>query len=44
LTFYHFKKIQELCNEKQKVKFQGIIKDALHKSGREGNRPPPPRH
>lgn len=51
-AFYHFKSIQELCDEKQKETFQKIIKDALHKGrgepqgipdGRNGP-PPPPNH
>ena len=41
LTFYHFKKIQELCNDNQKETFRRIVNDALHRNGREGNRPPP---
>tara|TARA_R110002050_G_scaffold4573_1_gene22045 strand:+ start:28692 stop:29186 length:495 start_codon:yes stop_codon:yes gene_type:complete len=46
----HFKSIQELCNDKQKEKFNKIISDALRKGARnqgpprrerlEGNRPP----
>lgn len=54
-AFYHFKSIQELCNDEQKEKFKRIINDALHKQGRKDNRPPlrngdgehrrpPPRH
>ncbi|MDO5977740.1 hypothetical protein [Flavivirga spongiicola] len=54
-VFYHFKDIQELCNDKQKEKLKKIINDALHKRGkkeqrpplRNGNgehRPPPPKH
>ncbi|MEC3908341.1 hypothetical protein VOI54_15025 [Tamlana sp. 2201CG12-4] len=50
-TFNHFRHIQELCNEKQKEKFNDIVKDALRKGIREqrppherhdGHRPPPP--
>ncbi|MFD2541506.1 Spy/CpxP family protein refolding chaperone [Lacinutrix gracilariae] len=52
-VFYHFNNIHNLCNAKQKQKFNKIIKDAMHKGvesgGRprgaespEGNRPPPP--
>ena len=37
-AFYHFRSIQELCNEKQKEKFNKIINDALRKGG--GDRPP----
>ncbi|WP_303316035.1 hypothetical protein Q4Q34_13175 [Flavivirga abyssicola] len=54
-TFYHFKDIEALCNEKQKGKFKKIITEALHKGGRheqrpplrrgdDDHRPPPPRH
>ncbi|TGV02685.1 Spy/CpxP family protein refolding chaperone [Flavivirga rizhaonensis] len=54
-AFYHFKDIQELCNDQQKEKFKSIINDALHKRGRKEQRPhlrngegerrlPPPRH
>lgn len=51
-VFHHFKKVQQLCDENQKVKFQKIIKDALRKGGREQRPPrqggdgyrPPPRH
>ncbi|GAA3598317.1 hypothetical protein Q4Q39_19750 [Flavivirga amylovorans] len=54
-AFYHFKDIQDLCNDQQKEKFKSIINDALHKGGRNeqrphlrnggrGHRPPPPRH
>ena len=39
-AFYHFRSIQELCNDKQKEKFKKIINDALRKGG--DNRPPPP--
>lgn len=39
-AFYHFKDIQELCNDKQKEKFKRIVNDALHKGGREEQRPP----
>ncbi|OEK07594.1 hypothetical protein A8C32_17510 [Flavivirga aquatica] len=44
MTFYHFKSIQEICNEDQKEEFKKIINDALHKAGREqrGQRPPHP--
>ncbi|MBU2950085.1 hypothetical protein KO493_05170 [Tamlana agarivorans] len=41
LVFKHLRSIQELCNEKQKQKFQSILKDALHKGkGRDGQRMP----
>ncbi|AUP80792.1 Spy/CpxP family protein refolding chaperone [Flavivirga eckloniae] len=38
-TFYHFRSIQELCNDEQKEKFKKIIKDALHKQGRKNIKP-----
>tara|TARA_R110000868_G_scaffold50170_2_gene160594 strand:+ start:140 stop:649 length:510 start_codon:yes stop_codon:yes gene_type:complete len=51
-TFNHFKSIRKLCNEKQKEKFNRIIKDAIHRGGQQGsppqggpenrNAPPPP--
>ncbi len=53
-VFNHFRRIQALCDEKQKEKFNLIIKNALHTKGprnegppgrrdrREGRRPPPP--
>ncbi len=44
-VFYHFRSIQDICNEKQSEKFEVIIKDALRKgdnNGPEGQRPPPP--
>lgn len=51
-AFYHFKSIQELCNDKQKEKFNKILIDALRKGdhrnqkplgldGANGHRPPP---
>lgn len=47
-TFNHFRVIQNMCNEKQKEKFERIIKDAIHRGnpqerpeGKDG--PPPPR-
>lgn len=40
-TFYHFKTIQSICNDKQNEKFKKIIKDALHRGGERGQRPPP---
>ncbi len=39
-AFYHFKKIQEICNDKQKEKFKNIINDALRKGGERDQRPP----
>jgi hypothetical protein len=39
--YYHFKSIQELCDEKQKETLKKILKDALRKGDNE-NRPPPP--
>ena len=31
MAFYHFRSIQEVCNDTQKEKFKKIIKDALHR-------------
>lgn len=54
--FYHLQKVRDLCNDRQKKKFEGIMKDALrrgpHGKGPKGDRPPrhkgdgppPPRH
>ena len=39
--FYHFKMIRDIANEKQKLKFDKILMDALRQGDRE-NRPPPP--
>ncbi|TNJ45237.1 hypothetical protein KFZ70_07030 [Tamlana fucoidanivorans] len=39
-AFSHFKTIQTLCNNKQKERFKRIINDALHKHGRQEQRPP----
>ncbi|WP_188466766.1 hypothetical protein [Bizionia arctica] len=51
-AFSHFRSIQELCDDKQKQKFEEIIKDALRRGdsenrppqgkGPDGHRPPPP--
>lgn len=52
-VFYHFKRIQEICNSSQKEKFEKIIIDALRRGGRKDkpphrrddkHRPPPPNH
>lgn len=29
-TFYHFKAVQEICNDEQRERFNTLIKDALH--------------
>jgi periplasmic protein CpxP/Spy len=44
-TFYHFQKVRALCDEKQKQKFDEIIKDAARMMAppREGQGPPPRR-
>ncbi len=39
-TFYHFKMIRDIANDKQKEKFKSILMDAL-RQGDKGNRPPP---
>lgn len=44
--FYHFQKVRAICDEKQKQKFDEIIKDAARTIGanqNEGRRLPPPR-
>ena len=46
-TFYHMRKIREVCDTNQKKKFDEIIQDVLRmglgpRRGPEGNRPPPP--
>jgi len=38
--FNHFRNIQDICTKKQKEKFKMIIKDALHRGGDKGQRPP----
>ena len=42
LVFNHFKEMRALCNDTQKIKFDKIIKEALHKGARP-NGPPPPK-
>jgi Spy/CpxP family protein refolding chaperone len=41
-TFYHFQKVRAICDEKQKQKFDEIIKEAARMIAprREGQRPP----
>lgn len=34
-TYHHFRAIQKLCNDKQKERFNDIVKKALKKPGRE---------
>lgn len=43
--FYHFQKVRAICHEKQKQKFDEIIKEAARMMGpsREGQGPPPRR-
>jgi Spy/CpxP family protein refolding chaperone len=46
-TFYHMRKIREVCDETQKKKFDEIIQDVLKmgigpRRGPDGSRPPPP--
>ena len=41
-TFSFFKAVGEICNEKQKVRFKTIIKDALRRQGPQGQNGPPP--
>lgn len=40
MAFYHFRSIQEICNDTQKEKFKKIIKDALHRGVNGRNAPP----
>ena len=40
-VFYHFKSIQEICNEKQKEKFKDMINDAIRPGGLRDQGPPP---
>ena len=42
VTFTHFRKILSLCNDHQKMKFQEIVTDALHRGGKNGQRPQRP--
>ncbi len=53
MTFYHFRAIREICNENQRVRFDNVIEEGLHRGRREqgppptGRReqgPPPPRN
>lgn len=46
VTFYHFQKVRAICDEKQKIKFDNIIKEAARmlappRGPREGQGPPP---
>ncbi|MDB4285996.1 hypothetical protein N9933_01695 [bacterium] len=44
VTFHHFRQVRNLCDEKQKAKFDNIIEDVMAKMSR---KPPPrkrPRH
>ena len=46
VTFYHFKELRAMCDEKQKVMFDHIIGDVLARmspQGQRGQGPPPPR-
>nr|WP_321233177.1 hypothetical protein [uncultured Psychroserpens sp.] len=36
-TFYHFRAIQNICNDEQKEAFERIVKKALHRKGRNGS-------
>jgi len=40
-TFRFFKAVDEICNEKQKILFKTIIKDALRRQGPQGQNGPP---
>lgn len=41
VTFNHFKKVRNLCDEKQKAKFDEIIQEVLKRMARPGGPPPP---
>jgi len=44
-TFYFFKDIEKICNDKQKNRLDKLINEALRREGRSsGNPPPPPKH
>ncbi len=48
-TFKNLKNIQEICNDKQKERFNKIVRDAMHRGRKRGDGPPrrgegPPRH
>jgi len=45
VTFNHFEKVRQLCNEKQKQKFDEIIQEVLKRMAapQGGQGPPPPR-
>lgn len=51
-VFNHFRAIEAICDEEQKIKFKSIIKNALHRKGRRGSHsnkdnhrsPPPSEH
>ncbi|MEM6687240.1 MAG: hypothetical protein AAF617_15780 [Bacteroidota bacterium] len=43
-TFYHFKEVQKICNEEQRIRFNKLIKEALHPPGRRGRPDGPPPH
>jgi protein CpxP len=40
VTFRHFQKVKELCDENQKKKFDEVIKEVINMMGH--NKPPPP--
>ena len=40
VTFRHFQKVRELCDENQKKKFDEVIKEVINMMGQ--NKPPPP--
>ncbi|MFI0428077.1 Spy/CpxP family protein refolding chaperone [Mariniflexile sp. HMF6888] len=41
-TFYNLREVYNLCNEKQKERFNEIVTEALHKVGEKKQRPPIP--
>lgn len=42
--FYHFRKVYDICDDKQKENFEGLVKKALRQSERSKGNRPPPRH
>jgi periplasmic protein CpxP/Spy len=40
ITFHHFEQVRKLCNEEQKKKFDGMIKEILHQMAKRPHREP----
>lgn len=43
-TFYHFKEVQKICNDEQRIRFNTLIKEALRPPKRHGRPDGPPPH